>query len=100
MKNIVKLILFLLLSMFINIIEVLCFGLLFVELIDRLINSFNLDMQNFLLFSYIAFVFFFNVGVTYFLILKKGISRLFYIHIPISLFAIVPLIFFIGGFFR
>lgn len=100
MKNIFNLILFILLSIFINIIGIFCFGSLFVTVIDHLISSLNVDIQNILFLFYLGIYVIFNFGLTYFIIIKKGASKLFFIHIPISLLAIIPLIFYIGAFFR
>ena len=92
----VNVILFLLLSIAINFIGVLCFGILFGELYFKT----SIVDTNFFFYFHLVFYFLFNLALTYLLVVKKGVNKLFYVHIPISLFSIIPLMFFVGAFFR
>lgn len=100
MKNIFNLILFIFLSILINIIGVFCFGSLFVTVIEKLMSSLNVEIQDTLFVFYLCAYLLFNLALTYFIVIKKGGNKLFYVHIPISLLSIIPLFFYIGAFFR
>jgi len=91
-KSLINLFLFSLLSVVVNLVGILCFGFFFVS-IDE-IDS------NIMFWLYLIFYFLCNLAISHVLIVKKRIGKLFYIHIPISLLAIIPLIFFIGAFYR
>lgn len=100
MKNILNLILLIFLSILINIIGIFSFGSLFITVIEKLMSSLNVDIQNILFVFYLGVYFFLNLALTYLTVIKKGANKLFYVHIPISLLAIIPLFFYIGAFFR
>lgn len=96
-RPIIKIILFLLISIAINFIGILCFGLLFGTLYMH--NLVNVD-TNIFFYLYLFFYFLCNLGLSYLLVVKRGVNKLFYVHIPISFFAIIPLMFLIAAFFR
>ena len=92
----IKFILFLFLSITVNVIGVLCFGMLFGELYFKT----SIIYTNFLFYLYLVFYFLCNLGLAYLLVVRKGVNKLFYVHIPISFFSMIPLMFLIATFFR
>lgn len=100
MKEILKFLLFSILSVLLNLIEIFIFAIIFVVLIDQLISPIRNGMTDFIFLTYLVLFFLFNVGLTIFLVSKIGVNRFFYIHILFSLLAMIPLVGLIGAFYR
>ncbi|CAH2213479.1 hypothetical protein [Tepidibacter aestuarii] len=96
MNNTVRLIKIIFISIAINVIGILCFGLLFATL--YLYNSVIVGTEMFF-YSYLGLYFLLNIGFSYFLVVKKGVNKLFYVHILISFLAIIPLMFLMAAVF-